>query len=217
MTSEQAPRYPFRRRYDYDRRLLPNPHIASIESGGMETEGMTIGYPAWNLLYYTLYCSLPAELDDVVVLETGTNLGASTIVMAQALEDAGIDALVRTVDLNPEYISTARKNVADAGLSDRVEFHVEDSLAFLSRVLAEVEHVDFVFLDDLHKYEHLVQEIRMLHPKLVKRRGKIYFDNTTHPGVSSALRFIRRELGGNVVEFEACSWSPPGNAVWQPD
>ena len=27
---------------------------------------------------------------------------------------------------------------------------------------------------------------------------------------------IRAEYGGSVVEFANCSWSPPGNAIWQP-
>ena len=88
---------------------------------------------------------------DYVVVETGTNFGSSTIVMAQALKDLGLKGKVRTVDFSEVAIETAKRNVEDAGLSDDVEFNLEDSLAFLSRVAGEVEHLDFDFLDDNHE------------------------------------------------------------------
>jgi hypothetical protein len=44
--------------------------------------GLSMGYPAWNLLYYTLLCSLPP---DPVVAEVGTNLGFSTIVLVPGI------------------------------------------------------------------------------------------------------------------------------------
>jgi hypothetical protein len=217
MTNEGGSPHPFRRRYDYDPRLLPNPHMEVLEAGGMQSAGQTMGYPAWNLLYYTLYCSIPPELKEPVVVETGTNHGLSTIVMAQALKDIGARAVVRTVEIKPDLVELAKANVADAGLSSYVEFHVGRGPAFLAKLMEDVPHVDFAFLDDLHTHEQVVKEVNLLHPKLLVRRGKVYFDNSLHPGVASALRFIRQELGGNLVEFENCSWGPPGNAVWQPD
>lgn len=206
-----------RRRFDYERRLLPNPHIETLEAGGLKAAGCTIGYPAWNLLYYSLYCSVGPDLSDPVVIETGTNLGASTIVMAQALKDVGVDGVVRTVEVKPDLAEIAKANVADSGLSDYVEFHVGEAVGFLGNLVQEVPHVDFVFIDDLHTHRRVVKELTILHPKLLVRRGKAYFDNTLHPGVASGLRQIRRELGGSLIEFENCSQSPPGNAIWQPD
>ena len=210
-----------RRRFDYDRRLLPNPYMAVLEPQELERptrhQGLTIGYPAWNLLYYSLYCSVDPERDDLVVIETGTNRGLSTISMAQALKDVGADAIVETVDLDDSKTEIARENVESAGLTDRVEFYIGDSLEFLRSLTARVDHVDFVFLDDNHDHEHVAREIEIVHPLVASRRGKIYFDNTTAGGVAEALRDLRRTYGGNLVEFENCSWRPPGNAVWQPD
>jgi hypothetical protein len=112
-----------RRRFDYDRRLLPNPYMTVPEPQELDRptrhQGLTIGYPAWRLLYYN--------------------------------------------------------------------------------------------------YEHVAGEIEIVHPLVARGRGKIYFDNTMAGGVAEALRFLRRAYGGNVVEFENCSWRPPGNAIWQPD
>jgi predicted O-methyltransferase YrrM len=210
-----------RRRFDYDRRLLPNPYMAVLEPQELDRptrhQGLTIGYPAWSLLYYSLYCSLDPERDDLVVIETGTNRGLSTISMAQAVEDVGANTIVETVDVDDSKTQIARENVEGAGLTDRVKFHIEDSLEFLTRLTERVDHIDFVFLDDNHDYEHVAREIEIVHPLVVRGRGKIYFDNTTAGGVAEALRFLRRAYGGNVVEFENCSWRPPGNAIWQPD
>jgi len=220
------------RRFDYDRRLLPNRHLAELEPEGTDlataaaSTGLTVGYPAWNLLYYTLFCSpqpdpgvfgpVPPPIDaDLVVVETGTNLGASTIVMAQALKDLGTEAKVRTVEVNESAVELARRNVDRAGLSDHVEFHVEDSLVFLSRLVAEVERLDFVFVDDDHRTEHVVKELDIICPHMAPR-GKIYFDNTTGRGVSGALRHLQDKYGGNLIHFPNCSFAPPGNAIWQP-
>ncbi len=92
---EPPERYRTSRRFDYDRRLLPNEFLASLEPEDvtdLETavprSGMTTGYPAWNLLHYSLFTGLPTRmdaygpdpapvLDDLVVLETGTNRSTS--------------------------------------------------------------------------------------------------------------------------------------------
>jgi cephalosporin hydroxylase len=214
---------PSRRRFDYDRRLLPNSHIAVLEPdhfGAEEVEGTTdwsLGYPAWNLLYYALYCSLVPEHEDPIVVETGTNRGIATIVMAQAIRDVGLGAVVETVELDPELVEVARENVAAAGLTDYVRFHVEDAVSFLSKLASRVDHLDFVLLDASHKFRHVLKEIEIVCPKVAACGGKVYFDNTTQPGVDRALRELRRRFGGNVIRFENCSWRPPGNAIWQPD
>ena len=208
-----------RRMFDYDRRLLPNPYHAELESASPDLEaavkltGLSIGYPAWNLLYYCLLCSLPPQ--DAVVVETGTNQGFSTIVMAQALKDAGASAAVRTVDIDPEIVPRARHNVEKAGLSDYVEFHVGDSLGFLTELAGEQDHVDFAFLDGNHEFEHVMKEFEAIHPRVAACGGKVYFDNTLSGGVAEALRHIRAQYEGALVEFSNCSWSPPGNAIWQ--
>jgi precorrin-6B methylase 2 len=236
--TDQAPKLSERkfrsyRRFDYDRRLLPNPYLAELEPDGTDLAtaanqtGLTVGYPSWNLLYYALFCSpqpdpsvrgpVPPPIPrDLVVVETGTNWGASTIVMAQALKDLGTTAKVRTVDINESLVEKARRNVENAGLTDHVEFHVEDSLAFLARTAAEVDQFDFIFIDDDHAAEHVIKELTIVCPKVAQKTGKIYFDNTSGRGVSAALRHLKETYGGNLLEFPNCSFAPPGNAIWQP-
>jgi precorrin-6B methylase 2 len=219
---------PSNRRYDYDRRLLPNPHLARLEppevqdwKASRHLTGRTPGYPTWNLLYYSLYCSLPVERyeegftpsklrQDPIVVETGTNYGISTIVMAQALEDAGVASRVLTVERDEGFQAVARENVEAAGLSHRVSFHLGGSIAFLR----ELDRIDFLYLDDNHVYEHVVAELEVVDGKLVEG-GSVYFDNTLEGGVAEALKTIPERYGGNVVHFRNCSLGPPGNAIWQ--
>jgi len=208
------------RMFDYNHHLVPNPYLGELESRSPDLEtavkltGLSIGYPAWNLLYYALMCSISTT--DAVVVETGTNHGFSTIVMAQALKDAGSKEKVRTVDIDPEVVQRAKANVERAELSDYVEFSVGDSIAFLKEFADAHDHIDFAFLDGNHEVEHVENEFELLHAGIAACLGKVYFDNTMSGGVADALRYIQDTHGGNLVRFDNCSWSPPGNAIWQP-
>lgn len=210
---------PSGRRFDYDRRLLVNRYLAEQEAAShdlrsaMARTGLSLGYPAWNLLYYTLLCGLPPS--DPVVVETGTNQGFSTIVLAQALVDAGGGGVVRTVDIDPELVELAKRHAEQAGVAERIRFHLGDSRDFLAKLGGEVDHVDFAFLDGDHRAEAVVAEFERLYPLVAACHGKVYFDNTASGGVAEALHHIHRTYGGNLVEFPNCSWAPPGNAIWQ--
>jgi SAM-dependent methyltransferase len=211
---------PSRRRFDYDRRLLVNPYLAERDAdchdlrSAVARTGLSLGYPAWNLLYYTLLCSLPPS--DPVVVETGTNQGFSTIVMAQALIDGGGGGVVRTVDIDPAVVELAKANAERAGVAGRIRFHVGDSRDFLAGLAGEVDHVDFAFLDGDHRAGAVVAEFERLLPLVTACGGKVYFDNTSSGGVARALERIRASHGGDLIEFPNCSWAPPGNAIWQP-
>ena len=151
------------------------------------------------------------------MIETGTNRGASTIAMAQAIKDARVEAVVHTVEIFEGHWQVAQANMFLAGLSDYVDFNLGDSIEFLVRMVKEKPHVDFVFLDDDHSRDHLLEQFAIVHPALLKRRGTAYFDNTTEGGVAEALPIIKSKYGGNLVRFDNCSWGPPGNVIWQPD
>lgn len=209
-----------RRTFGYDRRLLVNAYLAEMEAAchdlpsAVAATGLSIGYPAWNLLYFALLCGVAR--DGPVVVETGTNHGFSTIVLAQALLDAGRGGVVHTVEADADAVAVARGHAARAGVADVVRFATGDSAAFLSRLGGEVDGVDFAFLDADHSCEGVLAEFALVHPLVVAAGGKVYFDNSGGGGVARALRRIRSEFGGSVVEFANCSWSPPGNAIWSP-
>lgn len=218
----------YKRKYDYDKKLLPNAHVARLEEGvtdidgAVKKTGLTIGYPGWNLLYYTVLCSLREDRFNLL-LETGTNWGFSAIMMAQALKDSGYAGKLHTVELKEENAALARDNIKAAGVADLVDSAVGDSLTYLKEFVKRPETVVFAFLDGCHDEEHLVEEFTLLHPRL-DHKSTVFFDNTyliqETPGnrrVNGALKRIKASFGGNLVNFENSSWFTPGQAIWQAD
>jgi predicted O-methyltransferase YrrM len=212
-----------RRIFNYNFHLLPTSYIAEIESRSPDLDfavkntGLTIGYPAWNLLYYSLLTSLLPIRNEIIIVETGTNLGFSTIILAQALKDTNAKGFIYTVDIDQGIVERAKRNIEYAGLDMYVRFHVQDSVEFLSNFVNQTEYIDFAFLDSNHCYEHVKKEFSIIFPRIVACKGKVYFDNTAIGDVQKAIQYIKFAYGGNFIEFRNCSWSPCGNTIWQPD
>jgi predicted O-methyltransferase YrrM len=216
---DRVPPEQIRRIFDYDRGLLPNSFLAERDAGrdlvsAVRNTGLSIGYPAWNLLYYSLLCSMDSP--DPVIVETGTNLGYSSIVLAQALRDRKAGGIVRTVDINPAAVAQARENALRAGVADLISFSVGDSLDFLRGLARELDHIDFVFLDGGHAVSHVIAEFEIVCPLLRARGGKAYFDNSGSGDVAEAINHLRAAFGGNFIHFANSSWCPPGSTLWQP-
>lgn len=209
---------------DYDRSLLPNAFLREREVGIKDSEdwtqltGYSPGYPAWNLIYYVLLCTLKPEQFNLIV-ETGTNVGCSAIVIAQALKDSKRPGLLRTVELESENHEKACSNVREAGVEHLVELYRGDSIATLPRMIDQP--VQVAFLDGHHLEGHVMKEFEIVYPHL-KRDAIVIFDNTyqiADPGedqrVNGALRKIVKQYGGNLVNFPVASWYTPGIAIWQ--
>jgi predicted O-methyltransferase YrrM len=78
-------------------------------------------------------------------LEIGALGGYSTIWLARALPD---DGRLITLELNPRNAEVARRNVARAGLSAKVEIRTGAALKTLPKIEAEgLGPFDFVFID----------------------------------------------------------------------
>lgn len=213
-----------RRMFVYDRGLLPNKFLALMDEDvtsareAFARSGLSIGYPGWNLLYYCCLCSLRPGMHNVI-LETGTNMGCSTTVLAQALKDSGYGGEVLSADLDAQLLERAQKNLCLAGVNDRVRLFNEDGEAFVgSRGHVQPspgEALPFVFLDDCHEADHVFREFEALYPWL-DEHSIVFFDNVDDPeGVAKALDMITKGFGGNVIRFENTSWNPPGQALWQ--
>ncbi len=105
------------------------------------------------------------------ILEIGTSNAYSTIWLADAARETG--GRVTTLELNPDKVGLARKNLARAGLGDRVEIvegRATDILAGLTGPF------DFVFLDaDRASY---LAYLELVVPKLVTG-GLLVADNVT--------------------------------------
>ena len=216
----------YHRMFGYNRSLLPNPQLAVLEHGvttieqARQKSGATIGYPGWGLIYHLLLSHLNRSREEVIV-ETGTNWGCTTIVMAQALIDAGCKGRVITFELDAANAERARTNWQAAGVSGRVELHEGDSRVKLTEALADISGIRVAFLDASHLYNDVMHEFEIVLPKLADD-ALVIFDNTYRIAedgedrrVNGFLSDMQHLYGGNLVNMEFVSWFTPGLALWQ--
>ncbi|MBE9102930.1 O-methyltransferase [Vacuolonema iberomarrocanum] len=216
----------FFRRFDYHKSLLPNSVLAELEEGvnsieqAVEKTGRTIGYPGWNLIYYIILSHLNPDSFNVII-ETGSNVGCSTIALTQALKDSHYDGQVYSVELLPENHTRAQDNLSKAGILDLVDCRLGDSREVLKSILEEVKSVRIAFLDASHLLEDVFQEFELIYP-LLEDNSIVIFDNTyqiaeSHEDqrVFGALHKIKEMYGGNLINLEFVSWFTPGVAIWQ--
>jgi Methyltransferase domain len=210
----------------YDRGLVPNRFLAFLDDGVVDQcdwlarSGRSIGHPGWGWVYHTVLMLLDADRHNVVV-ETGTNVGSTAIVIAQAIIDSGRPGELHTIELEQEIHEEARRRFELAGVADVITAHRGDSRELLPRIVAEHDELAVVFLDGNHFHDCVVAEFEDVVAK-VRSDGAIIFDNTRliaegseDPRVHGALRTIVSRHGGNLVSLPFCSWYTPGMAIWQ--
>lgn len=219
----------FFRDYSYRKSLLPVPYLRKLERGRspahiQSATGFSIGQPGWGLLYYMVLAS-HRENGPGTIIETGSNFGATTVLLAQALIDARVkDPLVMSFELDEENLKRARLTARKSGLTDTIQFipgNTRESLSpALSRELS-ASTIRFAFLDASHLADDVRHEFETLLPYLAKD-ALVVFDNTypiseghDEPRVASFLSTIEKRHAGRIIELPFVSWFTPGLAVWQ--
>lgn len=102
------------------------------------------------------------------VLEVGTLVGFSSILIAKNLPEGG---RVITLEINPQSVQTARDNIERAGLTDMIEVREGDALLLIPQVNGVF---DMVFLDAT-KSEYR-QYLDLAEGKL-RKGGVVFADN----------------------------------------
>lgn len=211
---------------DYDRSIIPSRFVAFLEEGvngpsdWIPRTGRSLGHPGWGLIYHLALSMLdPDEFN--LVIETGTNLGSTAIIVAQAIKDSKRPGVVRTVEIDPEIAAEAERRFELSGVTQFVEPYVGDSLALLPELTHGGAQLRMVFLDGNHFHDHVVSEFEIVEPHLADD-GLVILDNTyliaenrEDPRVNGALRTIVSRFGGNLINLPICSWYTPGIAIWQ--
>lgn len=130
------------------------------------------------------------------VLEIGTLGGYSTIWLARALPE---DGKLITLEFDPKHAEVAVKNVAAAGLGDRVDVRVGPALDELPRILEAGEGpFDLVFIDadkaNQDKYLAWALDLTRVGSVIVGdnvvRGGRVVDPNETDPGIEGLRRFM---------------------------
>ena len=128
------------------------------------------------------------------VLEVGTNIGYSVIVIARECDP---ESVVETIEIDHNTLSTARRFVAEAELPCRVVFHEGAALEVLPRLTGPF---DFVFIDCVKtEYEAYLDALL---PKM-ERGAVVVCDNLLwkgrvaagdHDAATDALRAFNRRI-----------------------
>lgn len=119
----------------------------------------------WNISHQTAeFISMLVKISNVKnVLEIGTSNGYSTLWIADALKQAGVNGHLTTIEFYEKRQCIARENIEKCSLSDYVTFKQGRAL----EIISELDFVpDMVFID-ANKSEY-IQYFNLLKDKLPK-------------------------------------------------
>ncbi len=139
------------------------------------------------------------------ILELGTAVGFSAILMSQYLQEGG---KITTIDRNPRMIEQALKNFNDFSVNDKIEF-IEGDIVEVIKTLNEP--YDFILLDSAKgQYVNIYDDIlRLLNPSGILfvddifQNGNIIVDIMT---IEKRQRTIHRRMNEFVekISTEPC-------------
>jgi caffeoyl-CoA O-methyltransferase len=149
----------------------PPPHLAAVDESTRKDFpmwGMMVGRQEGRFLELLTFASGATS-----VLEIGTFTGYSSIAMAAGLADGGS---IISLEVDPHHATTARGNIAAAGLESRISVIEGPALQSLAELSGPF---DLVFIDaDKVSYDAYFEAAL---PKLAAR-GLIVLDNTLQAG-----------------------------------
>ncbi|HVT05341.1 MAG TPA: O-methyltransferase [Thermoanaerobaculia bacterium] len=135
---------------EYLDRILPpsEPLLERIEQYAVENRHPIADREVAQLMRVVLRLKQPKHL-----LEVGTNIGYSVIVMGRECPASTIE----TIELNSEILATAKRFVAEAGLKSTLRFHQGAALDVIPNLSGPF---DFVFIDCVKtEYEDYLNEL----------------------------------------------------------
>ena len=122
------------------------------------------------------------------ILEIGTAIGYSSIIMAQGLDAYG---KITTLEYDSRTAEIARENIKRAGLADKIQVIEADAKDYLS-YLDEDETYDMVFLDGPKAHYLFMLEDAV---RLLKKGGLLVSDNILFKGMTADDgHFARRKV-----------------------
>jgi caffeoyl-CoA O-methyltransferase len=179
---------------EYLDRLTPprDPLLASIESFAAQHRHPIADPEVGQLLRILVRMKKPRH-----ILEVGTNIGYSVIVMGR---ECGRDTVLETIEIDPGILATAKGFVSQAKLACELRFHQGAALEVIPRLSGPF---DFIFIDCVKtEYEKYLDGLL---PKL-ERGAVIVCDNLLWGGevaggrrdaITNALRRFNRRIAGD--------------------
>jgi caffeoyl-CoA O-methyltransferase len=156
-------------------RAAPDPVLAEMEAHAAR-DGIPIVVPETGALLHVLALAAGARR----IVEVGTAIGVSTLYLARA---AGEDGRVVSFEVDSERHEAARGYLERAGVSDRVELHLQDAREGLGAL--DPGSVDLAFVDGV-KAQYL-DYLELVLP-LLRAGGVLAVDNVLMSGTVAENR-----------------------------
>lgn len=185
---------------DDDPRWAPRyPHPALADADVASEEFRSLGWPGWGLLYHVaLTACRPGETN--ILVEIGTDVGWSTLVLAAALEDFALPGDVWTYEAIPDRRAAAEARIVAAGLGGRVRFHG----AFDAALNPVPKEIAFGFVDFAKDEAVNTEALQCLLTRL-RPGGSILVDNSGCLGIRAALDNLD-PIRYAAIDFPHASW-----------
>jgi predicted O-methyltransferase YrrM len=127
-----------------------------------------------KLLYILALMKSPKK-----VLEIGTGIGCSAVILSKALGENG---KITTIEKNIDNYNTAKKLFKDNNLDNKIEIINDDSLNVLIDLAEKNETFDFIFLDGAKgQYLDSLPYLK----KLLEKGGVLVSDNVLYKGMTA--------------------------------
>jgi predicted O-methyltransferase YrrM len=127
-----------------------------------------------KLLYILALIKSPKK-----VLEIGTGIGCSAVILSKAL---GEDGKITTIEKNIDNFNEAKKLFSENNLDDKIDIINGDSTEVLIGLAKKKEKFDFIFLDGA-KGQYLASYPYLM--KLLKKGGVLISDNVLYKGMTA--------------------------------
>jgi predicted O-methyltransferase YrrM len=138
-------------------------------------------------------------------IEVGLGYGVSALFICEGLLANG-DATPRHVVLDPHqatrFADCGLQFLDEAGLTELVEYHAEESQIVLPRFLSEGRSFDLAFVDGNHRFDGVFLDLIYL-GRLVRAGGILFVDDYQLPAVARAASFCLTNLGWTLEEVSA--------------
>ena len=152
--------------------------LNSLEEYAISTRVPIIRRPTQNLIRFLLAMNKP-----VSILEVGTAIGFSAILMAQYSPD---DAHITTIEKYEKRIPLARENFDKSGFADKITLIEGDAADVLYELQGKGETYDMIFMDAAKgQYMSFLEPIK----KMMKEGSLLISDNVLQDGDIIESRF----------------------------